>query len=246
MQFALPFPSLNVAIFRRGSFGCESARCSTRSEPSGTRMPGRPDHLRSLAADPLRLSAGGAEPDVATSDTSCRTVDASAGSPLPRSPPVTRLSSGGQHSTTPGTRMPSPGLGVPPSLDPKCLPSARSSTSRSSEAFRDPFDVRAESSAPFRPRRLHPLRHEVEPPSHATSRSLGSCLSAEPREREEDASSPTSATHARHEHPRTVRSPSAQLTLRRPRGGAMTFRSIELPRRRRTASRRSNLGWRCA
>lgn len=129
--------------------------------------------LRSSAADPLRLAAGGAEPNVATSDTFCRTVDASAGSPFPRSPPVTRLSSRDQLSTTPGPRMPSPRLEVTPRMNPRCL--------RRLEAR--PLDRVKQSAIPltFARNPQHPFARnacarfvmKIEPPSLATSRSLG-------------------------------------------------------------------------
>lgn len=51
------------------------------------------DRPLSLAADPLRLQAGGAEPDLATSDVPCRTVAACAWAPslaFAASPPVFR------------------------------------------------------------------------------------------------------------------------------------------------------------
>jgi hypothetical protein len=87
-QFALPLPPSDATVFRRGSFGCDLSSGAAReaSCPGYPRMRGNPDQPLSAAADPLRPSAGGASPDVATSDTLCRPVGATARSPLPRSP----------------------------------------------------------------------------------------------------------------------------------------------------------------
>lgn len=74
------------------------------------------------------------------------------------------------------------------------------------------------SSHPFRSTRPSSPRHEgSSSPHRATCRPLGSPLGS-PRWATRRCSSPTSATDARHEHPHTVRFPSSQLALRRPRG----------------------------
>jgi hypothetical protein len=104
----------------------------------------------SLAADPLRLSAEGAEPDVATSDVLCRLVAACARAPsLCVRRRTARLSSGSSTLATvpgPGRRRPFRGDAV---VSPGRLPSASISILRPSEVLRVPSYVRAEHLAPF-------------------------------------------------------------------------------------------------
>ena len=141
-------PTPDATVFRRGSFGSDVAWRSAKSVFPERPVQGASERPPALAAHPLRLSAEGAPPDLATSDTPCRTVGATAGSPNPAfaSPPVLR-----QETITHTARTPDDDarLKAKPFVSPGCLPSARCSTLRTSEAIRDPFYVRAKVLAPL-------------------------------------------------------------------------------------------------
>jgi len=122
-------------------------------------MRGRPEQSLTLAADPLRPSAGGASPDVATSDTLCRPVGATARSPHPAfaiALPVFRQESLHPHvARTPddATR-----LEIAPSMSPGCLPSDRSRSCDRAKPSAFPVTFARKSSHPFaRSARAHPV-----------------------------------------------------------------------------------------
>jgi hypothetical protein len=92
----------------------------------------------SLAADPLRPSTGGAEPDAATSDAPCRSVDACVEVPSPRSRAVPVFCQAGRRfhfARPPRDNRP---LRLQPRMRPERLPLARFSTLRPSECSRFP------------------------------------------------------------------------------------------------------------
>lgn len=110
-----------------------------------------PDRPLALAADPLRPSAGGAEPDVATSGTLCRFVTAHVRAPSLALAQAPRLSSGRLFSHVARTPLDTDPLEQVPGMSPGRLPSARFSTLRPSEESRGPCYVRAKLLAPLSP-----------------------------------------------------------------------------------------------
>jgi hypothetical protein len=214
-----------------------SSRVISAGRPTHAGLYGRP---LSLTADPLRPSAGGAKPDVVTSDTLCRPVGAIAGSPLARVRrrfPVFRQDIGTPRRQDSERRRPVRGNAI---TEPR-VPSAGSiSTSRSSEALRVPCYVRAKVLAPFCPKRSGPSRRDEWPP-RATPYNLG-LPRGSPRRHGEDAScrplQPTHDTSTRESLDFRVRSSRCAdcRILRQPEGSAS-------PVQRQTTLRQSNPGW---
>ena len=163
------------------------------SSPPGLHA-GLRDRPLSLAADPLRLQAGGAEPDVATSDVPCRTVAAHAWAPslaFAASSPVFRQA----------TRH------WPRHQDPNHAPRLEETPSQAQDAFRrlrsrsaiacdrakhlrDPCYVRAGRLAPVRP----------EPPTLPSSRQNGHFV-ASPRRLGSPRGSPRRPGHGASHRP---------------------------------------------
>jgi hypothetical protein len=224
-------------FFAAAASAAKSSGAARETGWRGCPHAGRSHRSLTLAADPLRLSAGGAEPDVATSDTLCRAVGACEELLLLRSPPDPSFVRLAPLRQDPRRCHP---VRDDAALSPGCLPPARSSTSRSKEVFHDPFDVRAESlapasrSAPSSPRHegssspLRATRHPARFASRLSSRNgeemlLTDLCNRQPTRAPADRSISELAARAA----KTVKDPDLS----------------RLPSRRRTASRRSNPGW---
>jgi hypothetical protein len=168
--------------------------------PPKTQACGYSEEPTALAADPLRLLAEGAEPDLATSDTLCRNVGATEGSPNPAFAIAAACLSSG--TTTRAARAPHDNarLEAMPLMSPGCLPSARCSTCDRVKPFAFPFDCSRKSSHPCcaggqdTPRQ--PVRSAV--PRYPAPPWFASRLPSTTRKR---CFLPTSATDLRHEHP---------------------------------------------
>lgn len=150
-------------------------------------MRGSPDQPLSAAADPLRPSAGGASPDVATSDTLCRPVGATARSPISRVRRlVPRLSSGVDAPHVARTPDDATRLEATSPMSPGCLPSVRSRSCDRAKPSAFPVTFARKSSHPFHPMRSSVSRQDP-PPQRATPCNLG-LPRGSPRWRGEDAS----------------------------------------------------------
>jgi hypothetical protein len=150
-------------------------------------MRGSPEQPPSAAADPLRPSAGGASPDVATSDTLCRPVGATARSPISRVRRLgSRLSSGVDAPHVARTPDDATRLEATPPMSPGCLPSVRSRSCDRAKPSAFPVTFARKSSHPCRPLRASVSRQDP-PPQRATPCDLGSPRGS-PRWRGEDAS----------------------------------------------------------
>jgi len=216
----------------------DAARVVARWSPAHA---GRTHGRLSFAADPLRPSAGGASPDVATSDILCRPVGAARElrSRVRHDKPlsfVRRM----PHPTVPGPARRRP-VRDDDVLSPGCLPPVRSR----------PHDRAKPSAFPvtFARKPSHPFARSVRSRLVKTSRRSALLrvvlvrLAASSMARTR-CFWPTSATDSRHEHPWIARFPGAlhvetcgadRMVLPRPRSGS--------PVRRRTAFRRSHPGW---
>jgi len=180
------FPTPDATVFRRGSFGCDVVWRSAQSVFPERPMQGASERPPALAAHSPRPSAEGAQPDLATSDTLCRAAGATAGSPNPTFAPSPVFR---QEAVTHAARTPDDDarLKAKPLVSPGCLPSARYSTSRTSEAIRDPFDVHAKVLAPLSHGAVRRSSSRELPPFRATPRPLGSPRGS-PRRPGQDAS----------------------------------------------------------
>jgi hypothetical protein len=218
---------------------------STRSSWLGyPRMRGSPDQPLSAAADPLRPSAGGASPDVATSDTLCRPVGASARSPISRVRRLgSRLSSGVDAPHVARTPDDATRLKATPPMSPGCLPSVRSRSCDRAKPSAFPVTFARKSSHPCRPMRASVSRQDP-PPQRATPCNLG-LPRGSPRWRGEDASlrplQPTLDTSTR--GPLDFRARSLRCADRRMLPLLHLAMGPGSSVRRRTVLRQSDPGW---
>jgi hypothetical protein len=208
------------------------------------RMRGSPGQPSSAAADPLRPSAGGASPDVATSDTLCRPVGATARSPISRVRRLgSRLSSGVDAPHVARTPDDATRLEATPPMSPGCLPSVRSRSCDRAKPSAFPVTFARKSSHP-----CHPMRASVSsqdpPPQRATPCNLG-LPRGSPRWRGEDASlrplQPTVDTSTR--EPLDFRARSSRCTDRRMLPLLPLTEGSGSSVRRRTVLRQSDPGW---
>lgn len=194
----------SAAVFRRDSFGCECRRAQhdQLSSPPGLHA-GLRDRPLSLAADPLRLQAGGAEPDLATSDVPCRTVAACAWAPslaFAASPPVFRQAT--RHWPRHQDLNDATRLKETPSRAQDAFRRLRSRSCDRVKHLRDPCYVRAGRLAPVRP----------EPPSLPSSRGSGHFVTS-PRRLGSPRGSPRQPGHGASHRPLQ---PTFDTSTRRP------------------------------
>jgi hypothetical protein len=209
------------------------------SSPPGLHA-GLRDRPLSLAADPLRLQAGGAEPYVATSDVPCRTVAACAWAPslaFAASPPVFRQAT--RHWPRHQDLNDATRLKETPSRAQDAFRRLRSRSRDRAKHLRDPCYVRAGRLAPVRP----------EPPSLPSSRGSGHFVTS-PRRLGSPRGSPRHHGHGASHRPLQ---PTFDTSTRGPldfraRGLRRTDRRVlhrpkpVSPERRQTALRQSDPG----
>jgi hypothetical protein len=194
-------PALDATVFSHGSFGCEFSSGAARGlcAPGNSRMRSAPDDRPRWLPTPCALRLREPKPDVATSDTLCHTVGATGDLRIS----VRRRSSPfGETQLTHAARTPNDAtrLEVTPAMNPGCLPSARCSTSRPSEALRVPCYVRAKVLAPVSPDPLmfSTSNRRTAEPRYSAPTWFASRLPSPLLRR---CCLPTSATDPRHEHP---------------------------------------------